>query len=138
MSTVYVETSAVLAWLLGEPGADDVRSAVDAATRVVTSSLTVTETERALVRAEHGKVVTAGDAQRLRGLLHRAKLAWMTMGLSSEVLTRAGQPFPVEPVRTLDAIHLATALAFTKAYPDLHILTLDHRIANNAQPLGLA
>ncbi len=61
-----------------------------------------------------------------------------TMELSGEVLTRAGQPFPVEPVRTLDAIHLATALVFTKAYPDLQILTFDQRISNNAQPLGIA
>jgi hypothetical protein len=28
--------------------------------------------------------------------------------LSDEVLVRAGRPFPVEPIRTLDAIHLAS------------------------------
>jgi hypothetical protein len=60
------------------------------------------------------------------------------MSLTADVLTRAGQAFPIEPVRTLDAIHLATALAFAEALPDLRMLTLDRRILDNAAALGLA
>jgi hypothetical protein len=34
---------------------------------------------------------------------------WTTMSLTPGVLTRAGRAFPIEPVRTLEAIHLAPA-----------------------------
>ena len=70
-------------------------------------------------------------------MLQRAGPAWMTMAVSEEILARAGRPFPVEPVRTLDAVHLATALEFAKAFPDLRVISRDARILDNAQALGL-
>ncbi len=137
MSSLYVETSAVLTWLLGETRADEVRVTVDSAEVVVTSSLTFTETERAVVRAESERLIRAADGQRLRGLLRRASSGWMRMTVSEDVLARAGRPFPVEPVRTLDAIHLATALAFTRAFSDLRLLSFDRRLLENARALGI-
>jgi hypothetical protein len=41
-------------------------------------------------------------------------------------------------VRTLDAIHLATALRFATTFPALPVLTFDERILANLEPLGLA
>jgi predicted nucleic acid-binding protein len=137
VSSLYVETSAVLTWLLGETRADEVRVTVDSAEVVVTSSLTFTETERAVVRAESERLIRAADGQRLRGLLRRASSGWMRMTVSEDVLARAGRPFPVEPVRTLDAIHLATALAFTRAFSDLRLLSFDRRLLENARALGI-
>ena len=49
------------------------------------------------------------------------------MAVTDGVLARAGSPFPVEPVRTLDAIHLATALELATAFPDLRVLSFDRR-----------
>jgi hypothetical protein len=40
-------------------------------------------------------------------------------------------------VRTLDALHLATALLFMQAFPDLQMLTIDQRIYVNSQALGI-
>jgi predicted nucleic acid-binding protein len=134
---LYFETSAVLAWLLGERRAEEVRQAVEAADAAVTSSLTFAEIERALIRGEAQGLLRGGDAQRLRGLLQRAQAGWMRMTVSEEVLARASRPFPLEPVRTLDAIHLATALEFTKAFPDLRILSFDQRVLGNARSLGI-
>ena len=138
MTQIYLESSAVLTWMLGQSRADDVRAAVDAADVVATSSLTFAETDRALVRTEAERLMRAADAQKLRGLLRRAKAGWVSMAVTEEVLERAGRPFPMEPVRTLHAIHLATALVFTRAFPDLRILTFDRRIAANAQALGVS
>jgi predicted nucleic acid-binding protein len=135
--SLYVETSAVLTWLLGQTHADDVRARVDAAEVVMTSSLTFAETERAVVRAESERLIRAADGQRLRGLLQRASSGWMRMTVSEDILARAGRPFPVEPVRTLDAIHLATALAFTRAFSDLQLLSFDRRLLDNARALGI-
>ncbi len=104
---------------------------------VETSALTFAEAERALVRAESEELLLAADGQRLRGLLQRASAGWMKMMTSDEILARAGRPFPVEPIRTLDAIHLATALAFAKAFADLRLLSMDRRLADNAGALGL-
>jgi predicted nucleic acid-binding protein len=138
MTALYLETSALLAWLFGESGAGDVRAAVDAAEVVTTSSLTFTEADRALVRSEHAGGLKAAQAQTLRGLVQRARGGWMVMAVTEDVLERAGRVFPVEPIRTLDAVHLATALAFVPAFPDLKILSIDRRILANAGALGIA
>ena len=63
--------------------------------------------------------------------------SWATLEMSGRILRRAAARFPVEPVRTLDALHLATALSFREAYPDFVLVTLDDRLRANAQPLGL-
>lgn len=137
MSTVYLETSAALTWLLGEPDAERVRSTIDAADAVAISVLTLLEAERALIRAESAGRLREGDTQRLRGMLQRACASWMRMTVTEAVLSRASRPFPVEPVRTLDAVHLATALEFTTAFSDLHVLSFDRRVAANATALGI-
>lgn len=137
MIAVYLETSALLAWLLGEPRGGSIREAVDSADVVVTSALTFVETERALLRAVSERLVTEADAHRLRGLVEQTRGGWIAMAVTDEVLARAGRAFPVEPVRTLDGIHLATALAFTRAFQDLRLIALDRRVLDNAESLGL-
>ena len=138
MTVLYLETSALVHWLLGQSRAAEVRRAVDRAEVVLTSMLTIVEVERVLIRAETQKAIRGGDGRRLRGLLNRAQASWMRMTVSAEVLARASRPFPVEPVRTLDAIHLATALEFASSYPDLRVLSFDRRVEENAEALGLA
>jgi myo-inositol catabolism protein IolC len=60
------------------------------------------------------------------------------MTLTDSVLARAGAAFPVEPVRALDAIHLATALAFSESFPELTVLAFDRRMTENTTALGLS
>jgi len=135
---IYLESSALLPWLLGQSDAAEIRRAVDRAEVVLTSMLTFTETERVLMRAESQGALRGGDAQRLRGLLNRTGASWTRMAVSAEVLSRAARAFPVEPVRTLDAIHLATALEFATIFPDLRVVSFDRRICSNAEALGIA
>ena len=137
MKTVYFETSALLAWLLGESRSAEVRKNIDSAEVVVTSALTLVEAERALVRAETGKLLNAGDAEKLRGLLARSKTGWILMEISEDVRARASRFFPAEPLRTLDAVHLATALVFMRVFPELELLSYDERIVKNARALGM-
>ena len=138
MSALYLETSALLHWLLGQARAPEVESSLDAANAVVASVLTLTEARRALVRAERTGVLKAADVERLRGVLARLEGAWSLMEVTSDVRARAEEAFPVEPVRTLDAIHLATALLFARGHEGLSVLSFDERILRNAEPLGLA
>jgi predicted nucleic acid-binding protein len=138
VSALYAETSAVLSWLFGEPTSAEARKRINEAETITTSVLTLLEVERALIRAERQDLLSAGECQRLRGLFARASRSWMLMELSEEVRTGAGRVFPVEPVRTLDALHLATALLWTQAFPDLRMLTFDQRIDANSRALGIA
>lgn len=55
---------------------------------------------------------------------------------SEEILSRAGRAFPREPVRTLDAVHLATIEALGEAPPIVTVVTRDDRVAENARALG--
>jgi len=137
LSAVYVETSAFLAWLFDESEGSDVSTEVEAAETIVTSSLTFLESERVLVRAVSSRLLLEADAQRLRGAILRQRGTWIVMAISEEVLERAGRPFPVEPVRSLDAVHLATALVFARAFPEIRMLTLDRKVAENAAALAL-
>jgi len=137
VTAVYLETSALLAWLLGEPAGEGVRETIEAASAIVTSVVTSIETDRVLARALEGRMLREADVRRARGTLARARASWIVMALTDGVATRAGSAFPVEPVRTLDAIHLATALCFTEVFPELRVLTLDRRVSENAVALGL-
>ncbi len=138
MRVLYAETSAVLGWLLGEEGPVQPRAIIDSADRVVTSVLTVLESSRGIGRASREGRITSAQALHLQRLLVRAVSAWDAMELTAEVRARAGADFPVEPVRTLDAVHLATALEFARVHEEIFVLSLDERILANLQPLRLA
>jgi predicted nucleic acid-binding protein len=133
---LYAESSAVLAWLLGEVGEKAVRSALTAAELVVASDLTPVECSRVLVRAQEAGHLTAGRAADLEALLSRAAAHWTLFAVGGAVLERARRPFPVEPLRTLDALHLATALVARSAVPGIRLLSLDERVRRNGQRLG--
>jgi predicted nucleic acid-binding protein len=135
---LYAESSAVLAWLLGEPSQRAVLEQLTVAERVVSSSLTVVECARGLARARlQGRVSLAGELAALR-LLDVAEASWDVHELSERVLARARASFPAEPIRTLDALHLSTALVFHQALGNVAMLSFDERIRGNAVALGLA
>jgi hypothetical protein len=64
--------------------------------------------------------------------------ASLVISISDQILERAGRPFPGEPVRTLDAIHLATLESLGETPQLVTVVTRDGRIALNAHALGYA
>ena len=134
---VYAESSAVLAWLLEEDGADPVTPVLKAAELVVTSDLTLVEVERTLVRAATTGRLTPAHVALAAARLHAAARYWLLVRLSGSILARAREPFPVEPVRTLDALHLASVLETREAVRGLAVLSLDERIRGNAAALAI-
>lgn len=135
---VYAETSAVLCWLLGEAREADVRAGLGEAERVVASTLTGLECARALARGvATGRLGEADELAALK-LLDLAAASWVTVGMTDRVLDRARARFPHEPVRTLDALHLATALLTAQVHSDLTVLSLDDRVRANAAGLSLS
>jgi hypothetical protein len=69
-------------------------------------------------------------------VLARAAAGWAVLEMSRDVAERAERSFPVEPVRTLDALHLASALLLRQALPDLRLLSSDDCVRANGRRLG--
>jgi len=136
--TLYAETSAVLRWLFNEPGADAILERLRDAEKVVCSRLTLLECRRAIHRAVNGARIRAADAAELRVVLAQAAARWAILELTSEVAARAEQGFPAEPVRTLDAVHLASALVLRELLPALALVSSDERVRANGLELGFA
>lgn len=132
----YVESSALVAALLERDAA--ARAAIRGPGRRVTSSLTIAEATRAVIRARAAGRLTAADeraaARALQVFARRCDLVAVT----EAVLARVARPFPVEPIRTLDAVHLATVEQLGEPPALVTIVTHDTRVRENALALGYA
>lgn len=122
---IYVDTSVALAYLLGEeagPGTDFWDQTL------VSSRLLEVESWNRI----HASSLAASHGPILEGLL--GEFAWIE--LDRNVLARAGEAFPA-PTRTLDALHLASALVLHERGLKLEIATFDEQMARCAKALGL-
>ncbi len=133
---VYADSSAVLAWLLDDDAGDAVAATLAEAELIVASDLTLIECDRVLNRAVALNELRESDAVQRQARLNAAATRWTLLALDEEIIERARRPFPSEPVRALDAIHVASALTARKAVPDLIMLSLDDRVRKNADRLG--
>jgi predicted nucleic acid-binding protein len=134
IQTRYIETSALLADVLENDAL--ARQAVRGPGRLITSALTHAEAARTLRRAQAAGRLTPRQADAiLRGLDTFATRCEM-VAVRDDVLARAGRSFPIEPVRTLDAIHLATVELLGAAPASVTVVTRDARIRANARAMG--
>jgi predicted nucleic acid-binding protein len=135
---LYAESSAVLAWLLDEATAPTVRRLLSEAEVIIASDLTLIECDRVLLRAVTLKELTEAEAADRRAHLIAAAAHWQVLRIAAEIVDRARQPFPGDPIRTLDAIHLASLLVARSAVVGLRLLSLDERVRQAAKGLGIA
>jgi len=134
---VYAESSALLRWLLGGSRDAEVRACLGDAERVLTSRLTLVEVRRVLVRAVTLGELTVAAAAKARAAFTAELPAWDIAEVTEEIWLRAEQPFPVEPVRTLDALHLSSALRLADVLGTVAMLSTDDRILSNWLALGM-
>lgn len=127
----------MLAWLLGQDRGGDVQEALAGAETVVASDLTVVECQRVLIRAWSTGLLPEAERIDREARLARTAAGWTRLRVGEEVVERARRPFPLEPVRTVDALHLASALVARTAAPDVVLVSLDHRVRQNGERLGL-
>ena len=116
----------------------DARSAVRTKGRRFTSALTLAETGRAILRARAGGRLTAEQERAAVLALRRFERRCYVVAVTDDVLARVRRPFPVEPIRTLDAVHLATAELVGEPPPLMTVVTRDDRVRENAVALGYA
>lgn len=134
---LYAESSAVVTWLLSQERASEIGSTLAAAELIISSDLTLLECERVLVRGSALGDLSEGETASRQVSLRTAARHWMLMGFAPAVIERAQRAFPLEPLRTLDALHLAFALEAQRMVSDVRILSLDRRIRETALHLGL-
>ena len=122
---IYVETSVALAQLLAE----DRCPPESLWTQTLVSSRL---TEYEVWTRVHARGLGASHAEPVRLLLGR--LNWLE--LTPVVLARALGPWPL-PVRTLDALHLAS-IAFLRAHgQEVSLASYDDRLTNVARRLSI-
>jgi predicted nucleic acid-binding protein len=130
---LYVETSALVRVLLD--GDETLRPTLSGE-GLVTSALTFVEATRAISRARREGRLEAGEAREAARQLASFERSCDTIALEEEVLRRAREDLPEEPVRSLDAIHLASLRVLDDELGGLEIATCDDRVRRNAAALG--
>ena len=129
----YLDSSVALRVLLREPEALPIQAHWD----LVASELFEVEVRRTLHRLNLGGTLPAESlALRISDL--RLLLSSVDqIPVTKAILNRAAGPMPV-PVKSLDAIHLATALTWSEHHgQEILFLTHDRQLANAARACGL-
>jgi predicted nucleic acid-binding protein len=121
----YLDSSAIVKLVIHEPESAALRRFSRRNPDQATSGLAWAEVQRAVRRAEPSALTRARQA--LDGLL--------AIGVTPGILADAAKLDPIE-VRTLDAIHLASAM--TLAAELVAIVTYDDRMARAAMASGIA
>jgi predicted nucleic acid-binding protein len=134
LATWYIESSALVAALLEHD--EQVLKSLQRPARQITSSLTFAEAARAIVRARlSGRLSADAERAAVRALRQFERRCYV-VAITDDVLQRVKRPFPVEPVRTLDALHVATVEALREPPALVTVLTRDGRVRENAIALG--
>ncbi len=125
MATIYLDTSALGRIVLDEPGGAAIGGALTAFDAIVSSRLLQIELHRVGLRA---------------GIAREEIEMWLAgvalVPMEDAILSAAEAVSPAS-VATLDAIHLATALALAADGRLTSIMTFDVRLAGGAREHGL-
>jgi len=130
---VYVDTSVLLRIVFGERGALRQWQSIDVA---VSSELIRVEALRTIDRARVAASLSEVDVSERRAAVLEILGGFHLARIDPSVLERAADPFPTS-LRTLDAIHLATALLARQQHTDLIFATHDAELARAARAVGL-
>ena len=134
-SRVYVESSALLRALLD--GDEAARAAIDEAESLCASELTFLEAARAIIRAKHTRRLDAKRAREVAREIGAIERECDLVAVGERVLRKAREELPVEPLRTLDAIHLATIRILDEELGDVVVVSCDERVRDNVEALGI-
>jgi predicted nucleic acid-binding protein len=130
----YLDASVVLRLILGEPNRLAEWKRLTAA---VASALTEVECLRTLDRLGRAGALRDQEVAARRGEVYRLLEAVEVVDVARPILRRASEPFPA-PIGTLDAIHLATAIAWRDASDTTLVMaTHDKALATAARSVGL-
>jgi predicted nucleic acid-binding protein len=123
LSALYLDSSAIVKLIADEPGSEALRRYLRRRSWLVTSALSRAEVGRALIDARADK----------RRLGERVFGQFEVLRVNDRILRRAAM-LPPPALRTLDAVHLASAETLAEELG--RIVTYDDRMAASARALG--
>jgi predicted nucleic acid-binding protein len=129
---LYLDTSAVLRAVLETGTTPELEDRILTARLLLTSRLSLVEAGRALLRlrrlARIPEQRLADAGREIDALWARCELWELTRSVCDAAL----QVAPDKPLRSLDALHLATYLLARRRIEDLELLTVDDRLQDAA------
>lgn len=127
---VFLDTSALLKLYVMEEESEAIRSIVDSDADVVVSSLSYVEAHSGLARRLRDGSVARRDVATLIGAFDADWFQYGKVHVDESILRRAAKLCLKHPVRSLDAIQLATALFVSEHQDEPFVfLTSDKRLA---------
>lgn len=108
---LYLDTSSLVKLYLPEEGTDAVRRLSSEAETLTTSWLAYTEARSAFARHHREGNVTSDERRQLVRELESDWVGYLALDVSSRLLREAGNLTEKHGLRSLDAIHLASALS---------------------------
>lgn len=132
---LYLDTSALLKAFIAEEGTADVRSWMQAADVQASSALAALEVASALARLSREGAAKAAIAKARAAF----EAAWKDFAQVDvdEVLGHAARLVSQHPLRSLDAIHLASALRIQESGHPVEFACFDDRLSAAARLEGL-
>lgn len=133
---IYLDTSAIVKLVREEPQSTALLEFLtpDAAPPLFTSQLAITEVKRALHAAGEPDLAKAAASTGPPTVVIPGQRI-LALPITADLVSAAGDLLPGSPLRSLDAIHVATAL---RAADDLTaLITYDLRMGRAATSLGL-
>ena len=130
---VYVDSSIVLRIVLGEPKPLREWTRITVAN---SSEIARVECLRVLDRLRTIREMNDRELARRRATALEILSGFELIRANRAVLDRAGDPFPTL-IRTLDAVHLASALLLHEREPSIRFATHDEELAIAAKAVGL-
>jgi predicted nucleic acid-binding protein len=135
---LYLESSAALRDLLGGERCEEIRLLLVQAEAVATSRCTLAEVGRVFARLRVLEPQVAAATAAREAQFETDSELWVIQPVDDTIWSRCSRPFPVEPVRTLDAIHLATVERLAGVIERIVVLSTDSRVRANAEALGFS
>jgi len=132
VASLYLDTSAVLSVVLEQGTPPELSERIRAATRLLTSRLSLVETARAFHRLRLdgtlGEDALADAARDVDAIWARCHVWELTPAVCRSAATVA----PRHRLRTIDTLHLATYLEARRRLGDVELVTADRRLEEAA------
>ena len=146
MSTLYMDTSALVKYYIDETGSDWLRSLIDSDPRpvILSSQLLIAEVTSAFHRRLRERTMGAATVQNLQNAFRRDCLFQYTLQpINMPIINLATDLLARHRLRTLDALHYswlrpANQVLASSRVPTLTFICADNRLNTAATAEGLA
>lgn len=138
MSLAYFDTSTLVKNYVRETGSSRVRALL-ARYEFLSSAITPIELQSAVQRRHRQREITQANYNSIISRVANDRSYWQLVEVVPQVLSKAEELINTENIRTLDAIHIASAIIIQESFPTpLPFISADERQLAAAQNCELS